>query len=106
MTITRKSERRRAVRNTSVVAVLVSTFVAALFARIPPAEGDLWTQIALSIGAGLYEELFFRVLLVGGLALAFRPFAKTRTGAYVLAALVGAALFSLAHYVGPLGGPV
>jgi membrane protease YdiL (CAAX protease family) len=61
--------------------------------------------LALSIGAGLYEELVFRVLLVGGLALLFRGLMESSTQAYVLAALVGAALFSGAHYVGPLGDP-
>ena len=88
------------------VAVLVSNLVAALFAAAPPPEGDLWTQLALSVGAGLYEELVFRVLLVGGLALLFRPFFDRATAAYLLAALLGAALFSLAHYVGPLGDPL
>lgn len=88
-----------------VVAVLVSTFVGALFAAVPQPEGDLWTQIALSIGAGLYEELLFRVLLVGGLALVFRLLLSDQGSAYPLAAFLGAALFSLAHYVGPLGDP-
>lgn len=85
------------------VAILVSNLVTALFAMIPPPEGDLWTQLALSIGAGLYEELFFRVLLVGGLALVFRPFFEDMHTAYLLAAILGAAVFSLAHYVGPMG---
>lgn len=88
-----------------VVAILVSNLVAALFAIIPPPEGDLWTQLALSVGAGLYEELLFRVLLVGGLALLFRPVFENANAGYLLAALLGAALFSLAHYVGPLGDP-
>lgn len=88
-----------------VVALLVSNLVSALFAVAPPPDGDLWTQLALSIGAGLYEELLFRVLLVGGLALLFRPFFEEATAGYLLAALVGAALFSLVHYLGPLGDP-
>lgn len=85
------------------VAFAVSTVVGVLFAAVPPQEGSLWTQLALSIGAGLYEELLFRVFLVGGLALTFRLFLQNY--AYVLAALIGAVLFSLAHYVGPLGDP-
>ena len=87
------------------VAILVSQLVGAIFAAAPPPEGDLWTQLALSVGAGLYEELFFRVLLVGGLALLVRPLFETANAGYLLAALVGAVLFSLAHYVGPLGDP-
>ncbi len=87
------------------VAAVVSSLVGALFAAAPPSEGSLWTQLALSIGAGLYEELVFRVLLVGGLFLLFRTLLETSTQAYLLAALLGAALFSLVHYVGPLGDP-
>ena len=88
-----------------VVALLVANLVAAVFAVVPPPDDGLWTQLALSIGAGLYEELVFRVILVGGLALLFRPFFETQSAAYVLAALLGAALFSLVHYLGPLGDP-
>ena len=88
-----------------VVAIGVSTAVGVLFAAVPPPEGALWTQLALSIGAGLYEELVFRVLLVGGLFLLFRALTETPTRAYLLAALLGAVLFSGAHYVGPLGDP-
>jgi hypothetical protein len=88
-----------------VVAIGVSSAVGVLFAAIPPPEGALWTQLALSVGAGLYEELVFRVLLVGGLVLLFRALMEGPTQAYVLAALLGAALFSGAHYVGPLGDP-
>lgn len=88
-----------------IVALLVSNLVAAMFAVAPPPGNGLWTQLALSIGAGLYEELVFRVILVGGLALLFRPFFETQSAAYVLAALLGAALFSLVHYLGPLGDP-
>lgn len=87
------------------VAIAVSSLVGALFAAAPQPEGALWTQLALSIGAGLYEELVFRVLLVGGLFLLFRTLLETPTKAYLLAALLGAALFSLAHYVGPMGDP-
>jgi hypothetical protein len=88
-----------------LVALLVSSAVGALFAAVPPPEGALWTQVALSIGAGIYEELVFRVLLVGGLALLFRALMESPVQAYVLAALLGAALFSGVHYVGPLGDP-
>jgi membrane protease YdiL (CAAX protease family) len=88
-----------------IVAILVSNLVAAIFAVAPPPEGDLWTQLALSIGAGLYEELLFRVLLVGGLALLFRPFFRNPNAGYLLATILGALLFSLVHYAGPLGDP-
>jgi len=88
-----------------VVALLVSRAVGLLFAVAPLPTGSVWTQFALSIGAGLYEELLFRVLLVGGLALAFKLILEDGRAAYVVAALFGALLFSLAHYLGPLGDP-
>lgn len=86
-----------------VVAALVSRVVGILFAAAPLPVGDVWTQLALSIGAGLYEELVFRVLLVGGLAWLFQRGLDSQTTAYLTAALLGAALFSAVHYVGAFG---
>jgi membrane protease YdiL (CAAX protease family) len=57
----------------------------------------------LSLGAGLYEELLFRVLLVSGL-LAVGVRLGWKRPAAVAVAVVGAALiFSAFHYVGPMG---
>jgi len=62
------------------------------------------TRLMLSVGAGLYEELLFRVLLVAGLAgLARTIFGWGTALAGVWATLVGAILFSAAHYIGPYG---
>jgi membrane protease YdiL (CAAX protease family) len=71
----------------------------------PMARLGLPLQLALSIGAGLYEELVFRVLLVGGLFLALRRLVPDGMQAYLVAALLGAFVFSLVHYLGPLGDP-
>ena len=93
-----------------VLAFLVSTVVGIIFAAAPVgliaaqgAEQSVWTNLALSIGAGLYEELLFRVLLVGGLYLVLKNVLKEGTAAYVIAAVVGALLFSAVHYIGALG---
>lgn len=86
-----------------VVALLASHLVGFLFAAAPAPVGDVWTQLALSIGAGIYEELVFRVLLVGGLAWGLRRMLRDATAAYVVAAVVGAFLFSAVHYVGAYG---
>lgn len=88
-----------------VVAMLASHVVGFFFAAAPQPAGDVWTQLALSIGAGIYEELVFRVLLVGGLAWGLRWLLDTATTAYVVAAVLGAALFSAVHYVGAFGDP-
>ena len=61
-------------------------------------------RLMISLGAGIYEELLFRVLLVGGLARASRSIlGMGPRAAGVSAALVGALVFSAFHYVGPYG---
>jgi hypothetical protein len=64
-----------------------------------------WTsRLMLSLGAGLYEELFFRVLLVTALAAGARVVLGLKPrGAGFLAAVVGAFIFSAFHYIGPFG---
>jgi membrane protease YdiL (CAAX protease family) len=60
----------------------------------------------LSLGAGLYEELLFRVLLVSGLALAGRRLLGwSPRAAGAVAVGVSAVAFSAFHYVGPYGDP-
>mgnify|MGYP006272430869 FL=1 len=86
-----------------VVAFLASGLVGMIFNAAPQPAGSLPLQLALSIGAGLYEELLFRVLLVGGLALILRHLMANPRAAYPTAAIVGALLFSAVHYIGPLG---
>jgi hypothetical protein len=67
-------------------------------------EFDLPTQLMISLGAGIYEELLFRVLLVGSLAWAARRILGwTPLAAGIAATLLGALLFSAFHYVGPYG---
>ena len=70
-----------------------------------PIEKTSWpTRLMLSLGAGLYEELFFRVLLVTGLATGARVlFGLGKRAGGVLAAVVGALIFAAFHYIGPYG---
>src|ERR671931_375927 len=62
------------------------------------------TLLMLSLGAGIYEELLFRVVLVGTLAwgaaklLGVRPLV-----AGTWATILGALIFSAFHYIGPYG---
>ncbi len=62
-------------------------------------------KLALSLGAGIYEELLFRVILVsvfyGILYLIFRKWPSWTK--YVVAALLSAFIFSVFHYIGPYG---
>ena len=61
-------------------------------------------QLALSLGAGLYEELFFRVILVSLLLLLFKQIFNHKNWAAAIAAVtLSALLFSAVHYMGELG---
>ncbi len=65
---------------------------------------SLPTQLMISLGAGIYEELLFRVILVAGLAwVARRGFGWGASAAGVFAVAVGALIFSAFHYIGPYG---
>jgi hypothetical protein len=71
---------------------------------VGPASLDLATQLMISLGAGIYEELLFRVLIVGALSgIARRGFGWTASASGVFATVVGALIFSAFHYVGPYG---
>lgn len=66
------------------------------------------TKLMLSLGAGLYEELLFRVLLVGGMAAGLRWLLGASRSSLVvgtIAACVGALIFSAFHYIGEFGDP-
>jgi hypothetical protein len=65
---------------------------------LSPAQG-----IVLSLGAGIYEELLFRVLLAGGLFVLFRQGGLPSARAGVFAAILSALAFSAFHYIGPYG---
>jgi hypothetical protein len=61
-------------------------------------------QLMVSLGAGIYEELLFRVLLVSGLLLVTRRgFGWSRRGASIFAVVIGALIFSAFHYLGAYG---
>lgn len=63
----------------------------------------LGTQLVVSLGAGIYEELLFRVLLVSGLTGLGMLIGWRRPVALVAAVAGSALIFSAFHYVGPLG---
>ncbi len=92
-----------------LVGLVVGRATQALLERLAigqMADFPVGTQLMLSLGAGIYEELLFRVLLVGGLAWAFRRLlAWTPRTAGVAACVAGALIFSAFHYVGAYGDP-
>jgi len=95
-----------------VFGVVVSGLTVALLGAPPPPEAiglgqvrlGRGTMLMLSIGAGLYEELLFRVVLVGAFAWAGRKLLGWRPlFAGIFATILGALIFSAFHYIGPFG---
>ncbi|MDR9418501.1 CPBP family intramembrane glutamic endopeptidase [Gracilimonas sp.] len=60
-------------------------------------------QLALSLGAGLYEELFFRVILVTVFILGFTKLFGKKWAGITAAVVLSALLFSAVHYIGSMG---
>ena len=77
-----------------------------LAAGADPANASALARLTLSLGAGLYEELLFRVVLVALIANGLRLLGFARSTSGVAAVLVGALVFSAFHYIGPLGDPL
>jgi membrane protease YdiL (CAAX protease family) len=62
---------------------------------------NFWQKLATSVGAGLYEELVFRLLLTGTLLWGLARFGWKQGPAAITAVLVSSFFFSLVHYIGP-----
>jgi hypothetical protein len=89
-----------------VVGVTTAKLLGSLHAlSLGPIDQTTWpTRLMLSLGAGLYEELFFRVLLVTAIAAGARILLGLGPKASgVVAAVTGALIFSAFHYIGPYG---
>ena len=67
-------------------------------------EDHLIQQVVLAIGAGIYEEFVFRVLLISGLAILFGLiFNWGEFGKTFLSVIVSSAIFSIFHFFGSYG---
>lgn len=89
-----------------LLALIISTTVSSLLQiAAPQGVESLSTiqQLALSLGAGIYEELFFRVILVSLLLFILKYMVQTKWLRYTLALVIAALLFSTVHYIGDLG---
>jgi hypothetical protein len=64
-------------------------------------------QVLVSLGAGIYEEFVFRVLLLAALVFVLHRLLRLQQRvAYGVAAILGAVLFSAFHYIGPFADPL
>src|SRR5690348_11516777 len=76
----------------------------AALALAPVDRLGFWTRLMVSIGAGLYEELLFRVVIVSALMFVGERLLRWRpVTAGMWAAVLSALIFSAFHYVGPYG---
>ena len=70
-------------------------------------QQGLITRLVMSLGAGVYEETVFRLVLLGGLvALAERVLGLARVVAVILGLAVSSLLFSAMHHIPPYGDPL
>ena len=89
--------------------VLIMTNVFGISPRLSTGieQQGILGRIVMSLGAGVYEELVFRLGLLGGIAaLGERVFRWGRWPSVAVAFVVSALLFSAAHHVPPYGDPV
>ena len=95
----------------ALYALTMGTIIAVLMERVLGLGvgnielGPRAQAVVLSLGAGVHEELVFRLGIMGG-AIAALVLAGVKRGVAVgLALVASAALFSAAHHAGPLGEP-
>jgi len=101
------------IKDAFLISLLVNP-IAAFFAHgvlvIPFAKGfsavssfhEFLPQITPAAGAGFYEELFFRVIILGSLVCLLRYITKLSTGSQFIGVLVTAIFFSAIHFTGPM----
>ncbi len=71
-----------------------------------PAYDSRSAQVVIALGAGVYEELLFRVLIISGLLILFKKVLALKPLTALAAAVILSSLtFSASHYVGALGEP-
>jgi membrane protease YdiL (CAAX protease family) len=58
------------------------------------------------LGAGVYEELLFRLILLSAVVWAAKRWGMAAGTAAVVSVLATSLVFAAAHYVGPYGEPV
>lgn len=87
------------------LALVITLVLDSLLMQTAPGGQTKLQLLALSLGAGLYEELFFRVILVSILIWNFSKIFSRRWIASWTAILLAAVCFSLVHYLGAYGDP-
>ena len=93
----------------AVYALTLGAFIVFVMRKLLGIEPSLAAggldNVLLSFGAGVHEELVFRLGACAGGAALLRLLGLRHTVAVILAFLVSSALFSAAHHIGPMGEP-
>lgn len=90
-------------------SIIWATLLVIMMIKIPTFlslsnEDHLIQQVVLAIGAGIYEEFVFRVLLISGLAILFGLiFNWGEFGKTFLSVIISSAIFSIFHFFGSYG---
>ncbi len=72
-----------------------------------PTGAPAWMAMLLSVGAGIWEELLFRFMLLGGLVVILhRAVRLNHATALAVSILVSALAFAFYHHVGDFGEPL
>ena len=92
---------------TFIVFVMVDLLgVNPQLANSPLQTASVFDRLVIAVGAGVHEELIFRLVLVGGgIWLLQRVFGWRSSLAIVGSVTISSVLFAAAHHVGPLGEP-
>src|SRR5262249_23076199 len=62
-------------------------------------------QVVTYVGAGIYEEVVFRLILLGGIRGLLSVVGLSRFVAVSVAMIASALIFAVAHHIGPYGEP-
>jgi len=87
-----------------VVLVFQRIFQKTLLLAVEQAvEPGIVAKMVGYLGAGIYEELLFRLILLWGMAWLIRRWWAAPKGSLLLAVLVSSLIFASAHYIGRAG---
>jgi membrane protease YdiL (CAAX protease family) len=88
-----------------MILVMQSTVMLQISAGGPPAPAmaDRFREMVSYLGAGIYEELLFRLILITAIVWTIRLWLPDKRKSMVLAVLASSLIFSLAHYIGVAG---
>jgi len=87
----------------AVSGIIIQLLIANLFFYTGAISGSIVRDLGLAIGAGLFEELFFRVILTTLLIKIGYKTIRVKWLSIFVAIVLASFLFSLAHYVGNAG---